>query len=115
MKRDFSRNSPSASSHDETDILVLIRNIQQQLGFLEKKIDILVNQSGARPFEAKHRPQSSRPFVPASRHGQAEQHGSNPRERSFSQGRHFDKQRPDENRGFAPRKKPFYTQGRGGR
>ncbi|MDD5423639.1 MAG: hypothetical protein PHT32_09545 [Candidatus Omnitrophica bacterium] len=48
--------SPPAAAPDVTEMLA---KIQQQLTFLEKKIDSLVNRPSGKPFNAEHSP---RPF-----------------------------------------------------
>ena len=49
----------------ESELLELVKRIQQQLGFLEKKIDTLLSQqsqSPAKPFEHQRFPKPFRPF-----------------------------------------------------
>lgn len=94
---------------EESQVIVLIKKIQQQLGFLEKKIDLLLGKSQDRPFRGKS---FSKPFRKFG-HSQHQERGDrdhHPRERDFGQGRPFDKQQSGENRGFAPKKKPFFHQ-----
>ena len=121
---------PPASA--EQDVVVLIKKMQQQLVFLEKKIDILISQSQERPFSKEqhfsrpfrsfgrpHRPSGEksfdreRPFE--KRHGE-EDRGFGYKKKSyghtrgsdFSQERHFEKRHDGEKRGFDPKKKPFF-------
>ncbi len=59
MKKHLKRKSFSAPPQVEPDIAGLIIKMQQQLAFLEKKIDTLINQSSERPFDGKDH---SKPF-----------------------------------------------------
>ncbi|MCX5687729.1 MAG: hypothetical protein NTV71_03700 [Candidatus Omnitrophica bacterium] len=86
----------------------MIKKIQQQLIFLEKKIDTLINQSSGKRFEAKRFSKPLQPFERSSYYGKEKQ-GNTSRERSFTQSRPFDKQQGDEHRGFSQRKKPFFS------
>ena len=78
----------------ETDVIGMLKRMQQQLVYLEKKIDTLISQS-----------QSPKPFRPQS---YSYNQGHRP---GHSQGhaRPYDNRRPDgAQRGFVPKKKPFY-------
>ena len=110
----------------DTDLVSLIKKMQQQLNFLEKKIDILIGQSPERPFRDREN-RFSKPFRPAFGHG-GNSHGKRdfnrgprsegfshdrPREGGFSQDRpresSFSKDRPREG-GFSqdrPRERSF--------
>ena len=124
----------SAPQPSDSEVVVLIKRMQQQLTFLEQKIDAFISQSREKPFPPFSRPQHRLQY-----HDQREQ-GEDYRERSFRPGRHFGKPRPEENsrfglpkknytddresgsgqdrnfkkkydgpkRGFGPRKKPFF-------
>ena len=70
----------------DSDVVSLIKKMQQQLNFLEKKIDILIGQSPERPFRDREK-RFSKPFRP-----------------SFGGGAHHGKR--DFNRG--PRKEGFF-------
>lgn len=48
----------------DSDVLSLIKKMQQQLNFLEKKIDILIGQSPERPFRDREK-RFSKPFRPS--------------------------------------------------
>lgn len=48
----------------DSDVVSLIKKMQQQLGFLEKKIDILIGQSPERPFRDREK-RFSKPFRPS--------------------------------------------------
>ena len=59
MKRSFKRRSSSVSPQVEPDIISAINKMQEQLVYLEKKIDTLINQSSGKSFEGRN---FSRPF-----------------------------------------------------
>ncbi len=83
----------------EQDLMALIRKMQQQLIFLEKKIDILISQSQGGSFRQK---QYSKPFHTFDRAHRRPDRGYNntSSERSFERGGHFEKRRTEENREF---------------
>ncbi len=110
---------------DQTDVIGLLKKIQQQLGFLEKKVDMLLGKSPDRPFNREKR--FSKPFrsFGNSRNNDRSDRSHAPRERSFDQDRPFDRERSfdrdrgfnrdrgndnrgSENRGFGGKKKPFF-------
>jgi hypothetical protein len=128
-----------------TDVVSLILKMQQQLNFLEKKIDLLISQSPDRPYREKR---FSKPFRPSFGHGP--HHGKRdfyrgpreksfpherqresgfsqdrpreggfpqdrPRERSFSQERPFDRKPGAGPRGFGHGDKPFFRHRKGPR
>jgi len=99
----------------DSDVVSLIRKMQQQLNFLEKKIDILIGQSPERPFRDREK-RFSKPFRPSfgsgAHHGKRDfNHG--PRREGFSHDRPreggFSHDRPRES-GFSqdrPRERSF--------
>ena len=90
----------------EQEVVVLIKKIQQQLVFLEKKIDILIRQSQTRPFSEKHFSKPFRPFGHPHPRSDRE-HANTSGEKSFDRGRHFEKRHGEENRGFGHKKKAY--------
>ena len=98
----------------DTDVISLIKKMQQQLNFLEKKIDLLIGQSPERSFGEKR---FSKPFRPSFGRG-GNFHGKRnfdrgPRKEGFSHDRprenSFSKDRPREG-GFSqdrPRERSF--------
>ncbi len=110
MSKHFKRKpfSDDDSPHGETDVVSLLKKLQQQITYLERKIDILVNQSGERSFPPKRFSASSRPFghAPRQEHGERD-HG--PRERSFTPGGRPFKPHSDSRQGFHHGKKPFFN------
>jgi hypothetical protein len=116
MNEDPSVRPSMIPDRSETDVVSLLNKMQQQLLFLEKKIDLLISQSQGRPSGEKtsqDRPFRKRPFSKPFRsfdhpqhHGKGE-HGHNPRERDAAKG-HFYERRPGEkSRGPSSKKKPF--------
>jgi hypothetical protein len=95
MTEQFKNDDPLASQQSETDIVVLIKKMQQQLTFLEKKIDILVSQSQEKPLKERHFSRPSRPFDrpyrPGGHYPDKREHGEGSRERSFRPGHYSDK------------------------
>ena len=97
-------------SEQEQDVVALLQKMQQQLVYLEKKIDTLIQQSQQKPFS---RPGGnfSRPFRPFGRPGgnRPDGQGRPDRPRSFghSQGGHG-----GGGGHFAPKKKPFFGRGK---
>ena len=87
------------------DIIGMLKKIQQQLIYLEKKIDSLVRQSPGRPPREKH---FSKPFRPGQPREQGSEQGQRSQEWRPGRGRSQDNRRHDDNRGFAPKKKSYY-------
>jgi hypothetical protein len=92
--------SPPVSPQSETEVVVLIKKLQQQMTYLEKKIDMLIQQSQAAP--AAERPYRSFDRFHRRDRGDRDR-GFSPR--GPSQGRPFDKRRAEESRG--PGHKPY--------
>lgn len=100
----------STPQQTESDVLVLIKKMQQQLTYLEKKIDILINQSQEKPFREKHFSKPFRSFSRPDRPGRYSDkrgQGGDSRERSFHPGPSFEKRPQDEHRGFGGPKKDY--------
>jgi hypothetical protein len=129
----------------DSDVVSLIKKMQQQLNYLEKKIDLLIGQSPEKSFGEKR---FSKPFRPSFGHGA--HHGKRdfnrgprkegfssgyprkegfshdrpresgfsqdrPRERSFNQDRPFDRKPSTGPRGFGHGDKPFFQHRKGPR
>ena len=103
-------------SEQDTDIMSVLQKMQQQLTYLEKKIDtILQQQSQPKPFDRGPR-NFSKPFRPYGRpsgQGHRPEYGNRPdqgnRPSHGPRPNHAD--RPREGN-FAPKKKPFFGRGR---
>lgn len=93
-------------THETNDMMALLKRMQQQLAFLEKKMDTLIQQTQQKPFDRGPR-NFSRPFRPfGNRPGQGQGQG-------YRGGQGQANDRPREGN-FAPKKKPFFG-GHGGR
>lgn len=107
MDEQLKQNDPLPPASEEQDIAVLIKKMQQQLVFLEKKIDILINQSQTRPSGDKNFSRPSRPFGRPHRSFDRER-GDSSGEKRFDRGRRFEKRSgSDESRGFDHKKKEY--------
>jgi hypothetical protein len=113
-KKDHSHSQPQAASGGD-DVMAMLQRMQAQLGYLEKKIDMLIAQKpggfapsgGDRPF----RKPFQKPFRPWDRdraqgggEGRPERPGFKP---GFSKPG-YQKHRPDGQRPFGGPKKPFF-------
>jgi len=107
MSEQFQHHDPILPASAEQNVAAVIKKIQQQLASLEKKIDILINQSSSRPSGERH---FSKPFQSFGRPHRSFDggHGNTSGGKSFDRERHFEKRHGSENRGFDPTKKPFY-------
>lgn len=106
MSEEFKDENISAPPPAEENAVVLIKKLQQQLTFLEKKVDILINQSQAAPAGERHFSKPYRSFDRSERHGRGER-DSGFRERGPSHGRPFEKRHGEEHRGFGYKKKHY--------
>ncbi len=104
MSEQDTNEDSSISEQPESDVIVLIKKMQQQISFLEKKIDILISQSQERYPREK---QFSKPFRSFDRSSRPGNYHNN-RDRSGDSrhsGRNFEKRHGDDNRRFSgPRK-----------
>jgi len=116
MNEEPSINPSTVADEPDTDVVSLLKRMQQQLLSLERKMDLLISQSKERPSGGKpspDRPFRKRPFSKpfrsfdhSQRHGKGEQ-GQSTRDRDSTQG-HFYEHRPGEkSRSTGPKKKPF--------
>ena len=115
MNEESSINPMAVSDESATDVVSLLKRMQQQLAFLERKIDLLITQSQERPSGGKSpdRPFRKRPFSKPvrsfdhpQRHGQGE-YGHSPRERDSAQGHFYERHLREKSRGANPKKKSF--------
>jgi hypothetical protein len=110
-------NTTEEADPSETDLVSLVKRMQQQLNYLEKKIDVLISQSQPKPFrertERPERPYQKRTFSkpPRSfdrpRPRSREEHESSPREREAAPRRFYERFDPAKKRGANPKKRPF--------
>ncbi|MCX5686857.1 MAG: hypothetical protein NTW09_05325 [Candidatus Omnitrophica bacterium] len=80
MKKRLKNKSSFVPHRAQPDITGLILKIQQQLTFLERKIDTLIGQSPGKPLEREHHPKSFQRPDHYHRQGEAKQ-SNNYRER----------------------------------
>jgi len=83
VKKPFKRKSMLVAPKDEPGVADSINKIQQQLSAMEKKLDILINQSSKRPFEKSYSQKPFQRFDHSNRHERGRQ-GHAPRERTFT-------------------------------
>ena len=111
---DESNINPSAvPDESDTDVVSMIKKMQQQLVMLERKIDVLIRQSQegpsgeqtppGRPFRKRPFSKPFRSFDHPQRHGKGE-HGHSSRERDSAQGPYYERRPRDKNRGPNPKK-----------
>ena len=107
FKEDLTASIPQKN---EPDMMALVKEIQQRLVFLERKIDTLLNQSMEKPF----RQERPRPFGGFNRHRTGGRFHHGPKDGSFSQGGHPRSGKPHrgEPREFGHGKKPFSHRGK---
>lgn len=103
---DFKNEDSSVPPHEEQHVVALIKQLQQQIAALEKKVDLLLSRPAQKTHEGRNFSKSYRSFGHSKRPGMT-RHGDRSRERDFSAGR-FDKKRGGGNRGSEQREKPFY-------
>ena len=84
------------------DVTAILQRIQQQLTYLEKKLDTLLQQSQQKPSFNRER-NFSRPFRPFNRPNRP---GQGPSGQGESRGH------GQSHGNFAPKKKPFFGKGR---
>lgn len=90
------------------EIISLIKDLQRQMAFLEKKIDMLVNQSaGGRPLGSRSYSQTPRTYGGGEQRRDRDTRESRFGAKSSRPSRPFEKNRNDEGRGFAKKKKTF--------
>jgi hypothetical protein len=116
MNEESSITPSAVPDEPDTDVVSLLKRMQQQLLFLERKIDLLINQSQERPSGEKasqDKPFRKRPFSKPfrsfdhpQRQGKGER-GPSSRERDSAQGPYYERRPHDKNRGPNPKKKPF--------
>ena len=101
MNEHFKRDHSQAPQQVDLDMFAVLKKIQQQLTFLEKKVDTLVRQSERPSFRERpfQKPFRSGGFSHSHGHGKSDRDRA-PREKSFDQGRPFDKPHgPQQERG----------------
>jgi len=123
MSEHWKQNNHEPSASEGNDVVALLKKIQQQLSFLERKVDMLVGgeSSGRRPFSRPQRTfdrgrgesSGERKFEyrPKRSYGDSREGSSGP-ERSFP--RRSEGPREGSREGFDRERKPFFHKRRGG-
>ena len=102
MSEDFKNNNSPAM---QEDVLVLIRRLQEQITFLERKIDVLLQRSQEQRAAPQH---FQKPFASSGglRHDKGRH--ERPGEKRYEPKRPFEKRSGDEKRQYSSKKKLFY-------
>jgi hypothetical protein len=117
MKEDTSISPSIIQDESDIDVVSLLKRMQQQLLFLERKIDLLLSRSQEGPSgerTSRNRPfrngSFSKPFrsFDRSQHGKGEYgHGHGPREKGSAQGHFYERRPREKSRGPNPKKNQF--------
>jgi hypothetical protein len=116
MNKESSITPSEIPDGSENDVFSLLKKMQQQLSFLEKKVDLLISQSQGRPHgerAAQDRPFRKRPFTKQfhsseyPRHRGRGEQGRSPSESDAAKGHFYEHHLRGKGRGPIPRKKPI--------
>ena len=88
-------------SEQQTEVMALLQRMQQQLTYLEKKLDTLIQQSQQKPF---NRDNPQRPFRPFGRPNRPDQGPGQSYGQGHGHGGH----------GHYAKKKPYFGRGKEG-
>lgn len=91
---------------DQQDVVSLVKRLQQQISFLEKKIDLLIAQSQTAVPRARHFSKPYRSFDRSHQYDKGDREGGF-RERGPVSERHFEKRHGEEGRDFGYKKKIY--------
>jgi len=127
VEKQFKHNGSSPPPQAEPDTAAMLKRIQQQLVFLEKKIDTLISRPSERPSKGQHFSKLFRPYGRPYQHGKRKHYnssrenssrgnssresnsrGNSSREGGFDRGRRFDRGPGGGNRRFDQGKRPFF-------
>lgn len=113
MVDEFGQENVPVVPPSEPEVVVLIKKMQQQLVFLEKKIDTLIAQSQAKPFSAER--SFPKPFRSYSHppHRPDRPRDNYSQDKGSDRGRRFEGRGNEEGHGSGYKKKP-YDHSRGG-
>lgn len=100
MSEQFKHDAPMASPQGDSKVVELITKLQQQLVFLEKKIDGLISQLQERPFKSNSFSKPYRSFDRSKPYHSREQYSNAGERRDYHPGRRFGKHQNDESSGF---------------
>ena len=107
MNEHLKRDTSPTPQQVDLDVYAVLKRIQQQLAFLEKKVDTLIRQSSEKPSQERH---FSKPFRSPGNfsHSHRPDRGERPREKSFTPGRPFDKPEGQKKQEFGRGRKAFF-------
>ncbi len=105
-KRGAEHTDFSQQSSADQDVVALIKRMQQQLAFLEKKMDILISQTQSMPAGERH---FAKPFrAPGRSHRPfAGDRDAFREKKRFERGGRFEKPRGESDHDFGHGRKPF--------
>jgi len=107
MSEQIKHNDSLSPASDEQNLMAVIKRMQQQLVFLEKKIDILIDQSSRKSFSENRFSKPSRSFGRPHRPFDRERGDASGRKR-FDRGRPpFEKRPGEENRRFGHKERAY--------
>jgi len=108
MSEQFEQNDALSSASNDQNLVSLIKTLQRQVTFLEKKIDQLIIQSSSKPSFSSGK-SYSKPYrsFDRPRHHSDSSGGYAGREKSYERGSHFKKSEGEESRGFGYKKKSY--------
>ena len=123
MTEPFKNDNSAAPKHTDSEVLVLVKKMYEQLAFLEKKINVLINQSQEKPFRPASRPpyrpnnyydkrgprEDSRERGGHGHYAEKRQEVEHRQEYSSGPDGHFKKKFGGPKKGFGPRKTPFFN------
>lgn len=119
MNEQSEQGDAAIPSGQQGEVVFLLKKLQEQLTFLERKVDLLVSQSKEKASFNKERAFSKPPFRSSlsfygpSRHGGRLEHSGPSRERTYeSSNRPAKPYGHSDSRGFAGKKKPFFQKHR---
>jgi len=119
MSEQFKHDDSLSLAPDEQNVVALIKKMQQQLVFLEKKMDILIGQSSrpSRSFGRPHRPFDRAPGDASGekRFDHKKKAYGDSRESNFGQDRNFARRNDGQKGGFDYKNKPFPYKRKGSR
>jgi len=105
MTHDSKNDLSPVPREGDPDVVAMIRKMQQQLVFLERKIDALISQSAGKSDRERGFSKPFRSYGRSSRHADGNR-DSGPRGGNFPPKRRFDKPRGGEGGSFGQRKGP---------
>ncbi len=123
MTEQFKSDNSAVPQHTDSEVLVLVKKMYEQLAFLEKKINVLISQSQEKPFQPASRPYRPNNYYDkrgpredsrgrsthSSHYVEKRPEGEHNREYSSGPDGHFKKKFGGPKKGFGPRKTPFFN------